>query len=442
MRLFLLSTFLYCSPALISAQTVTSYGQILTIDDQTLDDVLVSYPSNNSFNQTHNSCALTYTYPFPTNPNSELDTFRLFKNDRTTTGLTGKDLLLLRNYILGNPNAESDIGLYGDFSQDGGVSTLDLLFLGRVILREEINSLDNPWDFYIPSNTFPAMYEILNTNQFVVKGDLLNEEGEIDDDLQVRAFKVGDVDGSYWSDNVMEVNDICTPSSIPVYPSVLADLDSVFIEEGQLVSIPIKLNENLDFYGMHFSFQSDKVETVGIKSDIFDLERGVNYNFVDSSFVMFHVPSPNIEPIDYVKGQVLFTLTLRANEDFFLYDLFEKKAEFPREVYVDSNFQTLEITFEDLDLTNVIEISDISFEVFPNPFNDQLFMQCGHEDLKNVTLSLVDLQGRLLSHNTYPEIISKQKVAITIPDSLSDNIYFLRITSEGKSTTKKVISID
>ena len=441
-RLLLVAIIFFSGIGLIKAQTVTSYGQILTIGGQTLDSISVLYLGDLSFNQSHNSCALEYSFPFPANPSSELDTFRLFKDDITTTGLTGKDLLLLRNYILGNPNADSDVGRYGDFTQDGNISTLDILLLSRVILRGEINSLNNPWDFYVPDATLPAIYEIFNTDQFVINGDLINQPGEIDTDLEIRAFKVGDVDGSYWSEDVMELGDICFPSASPTYPLINADLDSIYVQAGEQISIPIKFDENLDLYGIHFSFQSDKVEMVDVESDIIDLQIGSNYNYVDSSFVMFYVPVPNIEPIDYQKGEVIFTLTLRANEDFFIYDLFEEKAEFPREVYVNADFQTLEITFDDIELSNLNELEDMSFTVFPNPFTDQLFITCKNDNCKDIFIEVLDLRGNILSNTFYEQIRFKNKIAIAPSlDLLSESIYFLRFTSAGRSTFKKIVRI-
>jgi len=410
--------------------------------DHTLDSVFVSFPTDSSLDKYHNSCALEYVFPFATNPTAELDTFRLHKPDRTTTGLTARDLLLMRVAILGGegPIESDDIILVGDYNQNNGLSTLDLALLTRVILREDINDLDEPWRFFVPQNTFPALVGIGQENLFAVKGSLLDEDGIIDNDLEIRSFKIGDVDGSYWSNNVIDIDNICTASDKPQYNTVFCDLDSVFIEAGQEFSIPIKFDSDLELYAMHFSFQSDKVQTLDVESDLIELEEGSNFSTVDSSFVLaYYSNEGEMGPIDYSRGTTLFTLTLRANDDFHLHDLFQEKAEFPREVYVNTDFEVLEIDFDNLDLSNSNELSVEDFVLYPNPVNDLIRIKWGgKEHLSNLSLEFLNIEGKSISHTVQNILDVNQSTKLSIPN-LPNGLYLLRINSDQGSTIRKIL---
>ena len=221
---------------------------------------------------------------------------------------------------------------------------------------------------------------------------------------------------------------------------MLWDLDSIFIQQGQEFSIPIKFDQDLNLYGLHFSFQSDKVQVLDVASSFLDLEDGIDYNAVDSSFVLLYYPIPNISPFDYSAGTTLLTLTLRANENFHLHDLFQEKTEFPREVYVNSDFQVLEMDLDNLNLSSTKELQKDHFSLYPNPVNYTLKIEwSGVNELTNVSFNLQDIQGREVANSLKTNPLTRsQHFNLSIPN-LSNGLYLLRISSDQGSTIRKIL---
>lgn len=78
----------------------------------------------------------------------------------------------------------------------------------------------------------------------------------------------------------------------------------------------------------------------------------------------------------------------------------------------------------------IADANEIS--IYPNPANDYVMIETKNSSLQKVELS--DIAGRLLIHH---EKISSPKITIE-RGNLSAGIYFLKITSDGKTVTKKI----
>lgn len=85
-----------------------------------------------------------------------------------------------------------------------------------------------------------------------------------------------------------------------------------------------------------------------------------------------------------------------------------------------------------------VENGKSSFVAYPNPTNDALTLQLGKTG--NVSYSIFSVEGKLLVNQTLNVVSENQKEIIDI-SSLSNGQYFLQVTTDGISETKKITKI-
>ena len=80
-------------------------------------------------------------------------------------------------------------------------------------------------------------------------------------------------------------------------------------------------------------------------------------------------------------------------------------------------------------------------EVFPVPFKDELFLRYKFETNSEVTIEIFDIEGRLLARETDTKVFFDKKLKINNNfKTLSNKVYFVKISSDKGSVTKTVIS--
>jgi len=80
-----------------------------------------------------------------------------------------------------------------------------------------------------------------------------------------------------------------------------------------------------------------------------------------------------------------------------------------------------------------------SFSVLPNPSRDNVTLKFETIELQKVTITLYDLQGRVVDQILDKECIGEQQIPYTINKSLQSGIYFVKIQSGKFSETVKLI---
>ena len=86
-------------------------------------------------------------------------------------------------------------------------------------------------------------------------------------------------------------------------------------------------------------------------------------------------------------------------------------------------------------LTSVKEIdNNVFFEMYPNPASSSVTVNLVN-GLDNVSIELVDIQGRLMSSYKY---VTGAIMKVDL-SSVSNGVYFIKVSSEGTIQTKKLI---
>jgi hypothetical protein len=102
-------------------------------------------------------------------------------------------------------------------------------------------------------------------------------------------------------------------------------------------------------------------------------------------------------------------------------------------VITDDNECTYPFTFNITDCVGVNEIERTAIHVFPNPSNG--VFRVNHNQLKNATLSLFDVSGKMIHSERISSVATSTSVNLNIPSG----VYSLRIISEDMQFQKSVV---
>ena len=95
-------------------------------------------------------------------------------------------------------------------------------------------------------------------------------------------------------------------------------------------------------------------------------------------------------------------------------------------------------TKEDLVYETSLQVKAVS--IFPNPSNGNFKISFESPAATQLHLSVIDINGRLVSSQVFNAIISKNEVAVSIPQSIFSGVYYVTLQGEGvKYTTQKVL---
>lgn len=93
-------------------------------------------------------------------------------------------------------------------------------------------------------------------------------------------------------------------------------------------------------------------------------------------------------------------------------------------------------------LTSIQEnpVADLKFEVYPNPFNNQLSLSFYNKDKQTVKLVLSDITSKIVFEQEFTAIADAEIVFTLSPEqSISSGVCFLNVILKNQVNTIKVI---
>jgi len=88
---------------------------------------------------------------------------------------------------------------------------------------------------------------------------------------------------------------------------------------------------------------------------------------------------------------------------------------------------------------NEVTLQDAGITVYPNPANDACNISFDYVTKNSYTIDLLDMTGRKIKTVLNNEFLSKQPVVKFSLEGISQGIYFIKITVNGQTITKKII---
>ncbi len=363
--------------------------------------------------------------------------FSPFKNNdaNKANGVTTLDVALIQSHILQKSTLNSPYKiLAADVNGDGKVSTLDIVYIKRLILgldstftnsTSKVNRLwgftDSAFKFTSQTNPFP--YKSNDT----ISGLSADTYGK-----SFIGFKLGDVN---W-DATLPKGALSNNPVEMYYPTVSPD------EQG-LIRIPVKVKNFKSMIGIQFTLNYNKevFDYVTVAKNQLGIEFTNHANVGSVSFI-WNDPANSIRTID--DDAVLFELVLN------------KKTAFSTEdISIDSKLTTSEAVDGDfiqhgvIKTTGTIVNKPVNPENFiidyvlvgPNPNNGIFNVSINSKESKSVLLSVVDINGKIVASQKGDLITGKNSIIFDISAKVKSNsgVYFLKIEDKSATNTYKLL---
>jgi hypothetical protein len=314
-------------------------------------------------------------------------------------GVTILDLCATRQHILGiNPFSSPYALIAADANKSGSVSTFDLVESNKLILGiyHELPN-NNSWQmvpdychFPNPNNPFGAPCQ-----DDISLSDLMALDG---DTAKVLGIKIGDIDGD------VVINGSPAPSPVPV-DSVQILIPQGSVHEGDILTIPIKMDKNFTYGGLQASFKINPTlaKLDSITSGAVSIgSLNAYYNTQSGNLRVTLLQDLSLGGNLVPAGDAHFYLHLKIFQNSQLEEILKLSTS-------DLNMKTfgigvncggyysIESTYSGSVPTYTPELLGVRVQVpSPNPFTEKTALGLELENPETAILELVDLTGRLL----------------------------------------------
>ena len=93
------------------------------------------------------------------------------------------------------------------------------------------------------------------------------------------------------------------------------------------------------------------------------------------------------------------------------------------------------------DVEDVVSLSDFNLRNYPNPFNSSTTISFNLEKNSRVNLAVYDISGRKVEVLINENRMAGENIVQFSPENGSSNIYFIRLVSEDKTVTKRMMML-
>ncbi len=338
-------------------------------------------------------------------------------------GITTLDLVIIQKHLLGMKEITDPYKLLAaDVNNNGSIAASDMLELRRVILGIQNSFANNSWiainKDYVFENPANALAEAKNAQVRKIKVANQNISN-----LDFLAVKMGDMNGS-------ALNGLENRSS----ESVQLELDDIEINKGEEIEIPFYAKDFKNILGLQFSLNITGLEVKNITSGTLDINES-NTNIIKNNLVLSW---NNAEGVSANNGDVLFTLTVKANNVTKLSNILNINDDVARsEAYKGDD---LEVNSISLDYRNT-NTSYALYQNEPNPFSQETLIGFELPDASSYTLKVFDVTGKELIVRRAEGTKGYNTVRVSKKDLNYTGVLYYRLESEDFTATRKMIIV-
>ena len=356
----------------------------------------------------------------PTNATYEV---RPRENSDASDGVTSLDLVLIKRHILGVDVFNSPYQMIAaDASNDGRVTTFDILELQRLILgiNDEFSN-NQSWRFLNAEDTsndidpsdFLESITIENLTNNVINVDFLG-------------VKIGDVSAAD-AGGLIE-------SSSRSRKTLQFSTNDALVKSGETVEIPIAAENFNQIIGYQFTMQLDGLAFVDVKEGALPVNES-NFAQLDAETVTTVWSTDKAVSVN----ETLFTVVVEAMEDVALSDALIFNASVTPALAYEESAKSMDIAlnFESLVVGN--NRNTQLLQNVPNPFQDETSIEFELAQEGTVLLQVFDATGRniISEKNEYEE--GKHSIQLTNLDNLPEGILYYQLSTADYRATKKMI---
>ena len=433
----------YCSTSVIiqDNQAVCNFGQVagtITMKDGLAVEETEVFIEGSGNMPPPYMTSTNGTYHFDVSMGADY-IIKPYKNQDPLNGVSTFDLVLITKHILGiQPFSSPYQYIAGDANKSNSVTAYDIVVLRKLILNLSTDIQNNTsWRFV------PADYEFTQSNPLLESFEesiLVSDLPGTMANLDFIAIKIGDV-----SSNAAENTLASTTPRSSSQQFVLETADQK-VKKGDQITVPFYTNNLTDIEGYQFTMSFNNLVFESIEEGIISEEHfGITHSdrgHITTSWNSFFA---NIsEPLSSTststlqeEKRMLFQLTFTASKDGQLADFLN----------ITSDLTTAEAYHKDGNLLDVLLMTTptIGAEEFkvtqnqPNPFKEATEFSFQLPEASDVTLHILDIQGKLVFQKTTP--FNKGVHTIYFDQYLPEGTYFYHLASSFGVATKKMIVV-
>jgi hypothetical protein len=416
-----------------SSNGATASGEIITEMSVPLEQVMVELNDMSNEDYMMEMTGLSGVYTFEGLNSYHNYSIQPVHDKDPLNGVSTLDLLLIQRHILGMDPIDNPFKLIAaDIDNSGSISAVDLIQLRKLILGIFDKFPENDsWTFVPEAHSFADPLHPWQYSRYIE----LYEMGDLQDQLDFVAIKVGDINTSAASDANNKGN---TNKEASVY---LSTLEKSF-KRGELVEVPVILENDIAGFGMQFTIEFDDQSLLfqGIDGYMLDVQQD-NFALLNKKAGKISFSFNSIELKDYKASDVLFKIYFEATGDGQLSEKCQLNSSVTAAEFYDEKMDVLDIDFlirsdEDKDAAT-LEL----FQNIPNPFSNITTISFSNPKRQNVRLSILDPNGRLLLKRESEFDKGVNKFIIYSDDLDSSGLLLYRIESSGASITRKMIMV-
>ena len=399
-------------------------GQVYREDGALLKGVAlqVSHPNGNQGSQ-----SLTGDYIFSDLATCEKYNIRADKPESVYEGVSTFDIVRISKHVLNVDLLDSPYKiLAADVNESGSVTTLDIVGIRKIVLRASTEFQNQKVWAFVPAD---HQFDLADIWANPIPDKATVKQFDTDKIVDFVAYKMGDVDNSF----IIEANSV---DDRTVEPFVLA-ANNIRLEGGKTISIPIYAIANASLMGMQFSIvpkKGVKIET--IKGVALQNIENSNYSMNEEGILVF---SWN-EDVELKEGEVLFDLTLTAEEDLELKNSFNISSEVIAAETYNKIYQTLPLSLEFE--SNRMDDGFMVYQNYPNPFSNVTKIRFNLPAPSEVKLEIFDMSGRKAMSEKGVFENGLQSIEVSNTNLNNSGIYHYQISSDFGIETKKMIIVD
>lgn len=360
------------------------------------------------------------------------------KDDDILNGVSTMDVIAISQHILGIKPITSPYTLIAaDIDGSGGVSTIDLIRLRKIILsNDKVFPNGTPsWrfidaDFQFPEGIDPLKVDFPELKSVASFNTALGA-------VRFIAVKVGDVNGSVKPNSILQGESRTTNGDV-----VMKVKDQAF-ESGETFTVDVYSEDLFNLIGLQFTLDYDErlVELVDFEAgDLPRMDRE-NFGIVDFEKGLITTSWSENNSVLTLDKAVVCRLTFRSIRAGDLYTALAINSDPTLAEAYDYNTDPMQILLQFVEENGQASPSS-DFKLYqnhPNPFRNYTKIGFVLPKRGTATLSIFDISGKEIYRQVNDFNVGYQELELNSSILPAHGLYYYRLQSEEFSTTRKMI---
>ncbi len=361
------------------------------------------------------------------------------KDVNPLNGVTTYDLVLISQHILGAQLLDSPYKIIAaDANNSGSVTTLDLVNIRRVILNIDSEFSNNTsWrfvdmDFVFPNpanpfqTTFPEVISLNNFNNDEMAADFVG-------------VKIGDVNASAIPNNLLGSQTRNTNGTLAL------NVNDAKVVAGDEFTVDFTANDFTNILGYQFTlnFDQNAVEFVNVEAGKLNVNDS-NFGLSMTETGMISTSWNDASAITAKDGDVLFSMTFKANTNVQLSRILSATSNVTRAEAYNSNADLLDVVIE-FNTEEGTVVAGGAFELFqnvPNPVKEATVISFNLPTATSATLTIMDVSGRTLKVLNSDFAQGYNEVTIDRNELKGTGVLYYQLDTPTDTASNKMILVD